>query len=383
MPDLEICPVTTRKDKREFIKFPWTLYRDDPNWIPPLRGELKGLVGFTKHPFYERNKVQTFLARRGKEVLGRIAAIINYGHIERHNDRRGFFGFFDCVDQQEVAAGLFDAARQWLAQHDLRKIRGPMNPSMNYELGLLVEGFETPPVFMMTYNRPYYQRLVETYGFKKTQDLYAFWGDREMLPRIQEKLAPITYQIIEHLNLKLRPLNPKRFGQEVAGFLDIYNLSMAGTWGFVPMTEAEMRHMAAGMQQLIVPDLVVGAEVEGRLVGAVFGLLDYNPRIKQIDGRLFPFGFLRLLRNKQAIKRVRLISTNVLPEYQRMGVGLALMHGLMPRAMAWGLQEAEFSWVLESNTLSRGSLQKGGAKITKTYRLYDFDAPAGQPAPAA
>ena len=203
-----------------------------------------------------------------------------------------------------------------------------------------------------------------------------------MLPRIQEKLAPITYQIIEHLNLKLRPLNPKQFSKEVAGFLDIYNLSMAGTWGFVPMTAAEMHHMAKGMQQLIVPELVVGAEVDGRLVGAVFGLLDYNPRIKEIDGRLFPFGFLRLLRNKQAIKRVRLISTNVLPEYQRMGVGLALMHGLMPRGMDWGIQEAEFSWVLESNSLSRGSLQKGGAKITKTYRLYDYDTPNGQPTPA-
>ena len=190
MPDLEIRPVTTRGEKKQFIQFPWDLYRDDPNWIPPLRGELKGLLGYTAHPFYERNKVQTFLALRGKEVLGRIAAIVNYGHIERHDDRRGFFGFFDCVDQQEVAAGLFDVARQWLAQHDLHKIRGPMNPSMNYELGLLIEGFETPPVFMMTYNRPYYQRLVETYGFKERRICTPSGGIGRCFPASRKNWPP-------------------------------------------------------------------------------------------------------------------------------------------------------------------------------------------------
>ena len=156
-------------------------------------------------------------------------------------------------------------------------------------------------------------------------------------------------------------------------FLSIYNRSLVNTWGFVPMSPGEVDHMADGLRHLIVPEMTIAAEIDGQVVGAAFGLPDYNPRIKEIDGRLFPFGFLHLLRNRRAIKRIRLISTNVLPEYQRFGIGLVLMHGLVPKAMEWGLQEAEFSWVLESNSLSYGSLKKGGAKITKTYRLYDYE----------
>ena len=226
---------------------------------------------------------------------------------------------------------------------------------------------------MMTYNPPYYERLIENNGFRKCQDLFAFWGHIDMLPKIGAKLGPIADQIIERYNVKLRPMDTSHFQQEVEMFLNIYNRSLVNTWGFVPMSSDEISCLATGLKQIIVPEMALAAEVDGRVVGASFGLPDYNPRIKEIDGRLFPFGFIHLLRNRRAIKRIRLISTNVLPEYQRMGVGLVLMHGLVPKAMEWGLQEAEFSWVLESNSLSYGALKKGGAKITKTYRLYDWE----------
>jgi len=373
MPDLEIRPVACGRDKKLFLNYPWKQYRDDPHWIPPLRANQKELVGYAKHPFYAQNEGQTFLAVRGGQVCGRVAAILNRGHLERYQDGRGFFGFFDCIDDPQVAHGLFDAARQWLAQRGASKVRGPSNPSMNYETGLLVEGFDSPPTFMMTYNPPYYERLIEGYGFRKAQDLYAYWGDRDMLPRIRQKLAPITEQIIEHFNVQLRPLDRKNFLADVEAFIDVYNRSLGNTWGFVPMSVEEVRHTAKSLQYLMVPELAVAAEIDGKLAGAVFALLDYNPRIKQIDGRLFPFGFLRLLRNKSAIKKIRLISTNVLPEFQRMGVALALLQGLMPKAIDWNLNEAEFSWVLESNSLSRGSLEKGGAIRAKTYRMYDLD----------
>ena len=157
-------------------------------------------------------------------------------------------------------------------------------------------------------------------------------------------------------------------------FLSIYNRSLGNTWGFVPMSADEVRHMAGGLRYVIIPEMAIAAEIDGQVAGATFGLLDYNPRIKEIDGRLFPFGFIHLLRNRRAIKAIRVISTNVLPEYQRLGVGLVLMAGLVPKVLEWGVQEAEFSWVLESNSLSYGSLKKGGAKITKTYRLYDWEA---------
>ena len=372
MSEVTVRPVRTRWEQKQFLEFPWRLYRDDPNWVPPLRNNQRGLVGFAPHPFYERNEAQAFLAFRGNEVAGRILAILNRGHNERFNEQRGFFGFFESVDDERVAHALFDAVRGWFAERGIENLRGPTNPSLNYELGLLIDGFDSPPTFMMTYNPPYYERLIESYGFRKTQDLYAYWGHVSMLPKIREKLKPVCDKIVERYNVKIRMLNKRRFLEDVELFLSIYNRSLINTWGFVPMTPAEVRHMAKGLRWLMVPELALGAEVDGRVVGAVFCLPDYNQRIKEIDGRLFPFGFIHLLRNKRAIKRVRVISTNVLPEYQLLGFGLVLLDGLVPKALEWGIEEAEFSWVLESNALSRGSLEKGGAKLTKTYRLYDF-----------
>ena len=375
MAECVVKPVSTRRQRKEFLDFPWTLYRGDPNWMPPLRSDQKEMVGYARHPFYERNRSQTFLAYRGGEVCGRIAAIRNVGHMERYNDPRGFFGFFECRDDQEAADALFDACRGWLAAQGIHKLRGPTNPSLNYTLGLLIDGFDSPPTFMMTYNPPYYERLLETYGFRKTQDLYAFWGHIAMLPKVAERLRPICDQIIARYNVRIRPLDKSRFREDVKLFLSIYNRSLTNTWGFVPMSEAEMEHLATGLQYLIVPEMAVAVEIDGRVVGATFGLPDFNPRIRDIDGRLLPFGFVHLLRKKREIKKIRIISTNVLPEYQLQGLGLVLMHGLVPKVLEWGIEEAEFSWVLESNSLSRGALTKGGAKITKTYRVYDFDPP--------
>lgn len=373
MSDVVVQSVSSRRQRKDFLEFPWALYRNDPNWIPPLRQNLAEMVGFRPHPFHEHNRVQTFVAYRGSEVCGRVAAILNQGHIDRYHERRGFFGFFECVDDQQVANGLFDAVRAWFAEQDIRQLRGPTNPSMNYELGALIEGFGTPPTFMMTYNPPYYARLIETYGFRKTQDLYAYEGHVDMLPKVTAKLGPISEQIKQYCQVTVRPMDRSRFLEEVTTFLDIYNRSLTNTWGFVPMSDGEVRHMAKGLRHLIVPELALAAEVDGRVIGAVFALPDYNPRIKAIDGRLLPFGFIRLLRAKQAIKRLRMISTNVLPEYQLSGVGLVLLSGLVPKALEWGVEEAEFSWVLESNAFSRGSLEKGGARRSKTYRLYDLD----------
>src|SRR6187549_2614377 len=209
--------------------------------------------------------------------------------------------------------------------------------------------------------------------------MFAFYGRMEMLGGLDSKLGFIVDECKKRFDIKLRRMNRSQFGREVRLFLDIYNQALPGTWGFVPMSPAEVDHMAETLRYLIVPEMTTIAEIEGRAVGAQFGLLDYNPRIKQIDGRLFPFGFFRLLWNKRAIKRVRLISTNVVPESQKWGLGLVIASRLVPEAINWGIQEAEFSWVLESNRLSYGTLKRGGAKITKRYRIFDYPAPA-QPA---
>jgi hypothetical protein len=223
---------------------------------------------------------------------------------------------------------------------------------------------------MMTYNKPYYAALVEANGFQKVQDLYAFFGHVDMLESLDKKLEFVVNEATRRFKITTRMLDRSRFDAEVRMFLDIYNRSLVDTWGFVPLSDAEVDHMASTLKLLIVPEMTSIAEIDGRPIGAMFGLLDYNPRIRQINGRLFPFGFVRLLWNRKAIQRVRLISTNVIPEYQRWGVGLVLVAGILPEVIKWGITEAEFSWVLESNHLSRSTLQRGGAKLYKTYRLY-------------
>ncbi len=244
---------------------------------------------------------------------------------------------------------------------------------MNHECGLLIEGFDSPPTFMMTYNKTYYPALIEAYGFRKSQDMYAYWGHINMLKDLDPKLQFVVDEAKRRFDIKVRPLNRRRFAQDIESFLRIYNLALPGTWGFVPMTDAELKHVAAGMKHLIVPEMTTLAEIDGKVVGAVFGMLDYNPLIKKIDGRLFPFGFSRLLLGRKSIKKVRLVSTNVLPEYQRWGVGVVLMSRLVQDALDWGIEEGEFSWVLETNKLSKGSLERGGAKREKTYRIYDLE----------
>ena len=376
MPNLLMKPVESRREQKQYVQLAWDLYRGDENWTPPLRQNLKELVGFRPHPFHDVADVRTWIALRDGQVCGRIAGIINHVHNEKYHEKRGFFGFFESVDDPQVAHGLFDAVRQWFAEQGIHQIRGPVNPSLNYEVGLLIAGFDSPPTFMMTYNPPYYARLIESYGFGKAQDLAAFWGHVKMLSTLDQKLEFVVREATRRFDIRLRTLNRKRFKEDIETFLHIYNASLEGTWGFTPLSDREMQHMSGALRHLIVPELTTAAEVDGRVVAAVFGLLDYNPRIKLIDGRLFPFGFIRLLTRRKQIKRIRLISTNVLPEYQRWGLGVVILSRLVPIALEWGIQEAEFSWVLETNHLSYKSLQRGGAKLTKTYRIYDYPAPA-------
>ena len=390
MAELVIKPAETSRERQAFLQLPWTINAAYPNWMPPLRQNQAEVVNYKPHPFYDTAEIQTFVAWEGGQPIGRIAAIVNRAHNLHMKDNIGFFGFFECIDDQPAAHGLFDAAREWLRSRGLTSIRGPLNPSLNYECGLLIDGFNTPPFFMMTHNPPYYQRLIESYGFAKVEDMAAFWGHIDMLSTLDKKVGFITEECRKRFKVQLRRLDTKRFNKDVRLFLELYNRSLIGTWGFVPMSDDEVDHMAASLKYLIAPEMTAIVEVDGQPVGSTFAMLDYNPRIKQIDGRLFPFGFLRLITNKKAIKRIRVISTNVLPEYQKWGLGLVTLAHLIPSIKSWGVQEVEFSWVLESNHLSYKTLKRGGALITKMYRIFDYAIPpvgvpasAGQPTSAS
>ena len=290
MSSIEIVPVQTRKQKSQFLGLPWTLYRGNPNWVPPLRMNQKELVNFKSHPFYDDADIQTFLALQQGQPVGRVAAIDYHGHNRHHPDeQRGFVGFFESIDNQEVANGLFDAACDWFRPRNLFQLRGPANPSMNYECGLLVKNFDMPPTFMMTYNHDYYPALWENYGFVKAQDMLTFTGKKSDLETMKQKIVFVANGAMERFGIKVRGVNTKDFIADVMLFLDIYNRSLEanGNWGHVPMTDAEVRHTAASLRHLIVPSLTLIAEIDGKPVGSMLGLLDYNPLIRKIDGRLF------------------------------------------------------------------------------------------------
>lgn len=361
-----------RKDQKQFMQVLWELYAGDPNWVPPLIMNQKELVGFRPHPFYDQNQCANFIVLKQGRTVGRVSAIVNYAHNQRFEEKRGFFGFFECIDDSHASNMLFTEACKYLAkEHGLTDVRGPTNPSLNYEVGLLVAGFDSPPTFMMTYNPPYYERLVTEFGFEKTQDLFAFEGHVSMITNLDPKLEFVIKEIRRRFNVVVRPFNPRKFIDEVNLFLDIYNKSLVATWGFVPLSPAEADHMAKGLRHLLLPELTTFIEVDGKPVGAGLGLMDYNQIIKKINGRLLPFGFLRLLMNKRKINRVRLMSTNVLPEFQKWGFGLLALERMLEDILKMGVEYGEFSWVLESNHLSRASLERGGLKSNKTYRIYD------------
>jgi hypothetical protein len=349
----------------------WRLYAGDPNWIPPLRRNQQELAGFYKHPFYERNKIRTFIVRRDGKTVGRIAAIVNYGHCDRFKEQRGFFGFFDCEDDPQASKILFDAAMDYLKSEGMTDARGPCNPSLNYEIGCLVEGFDSPPTFQMTYNKPYYEKLIRDAGFDKTQDLYAFEGKASQLDHMPPKLTFVIEEVKNRFKPVLREADRRKLKKEAQLFVEIYNQALIGTWGFVPLSPKEAQHIAGSISLLIDPEATTIIEINGRPIGVALGLLDFNPIIKEIDGRLFPFGFLKILYGRKRIKRVRLVSNNILPEFQRWGLGVVALERMMPGLLKRGFTECEFSWVLESNQLSRGTLEAGGAKLVKTYRLYD------------
>lgn len=363
--------VTTWRDRKAFLQLEEQLYKNDPFWVPPIWQVRKELVGFKRHPFYDDAEAQAFLVRRGQRVVGRVLAIVNHAHNRKYDEKRGFFGFYECEHDLQASTALLNGAADWLRQQGMSCVRGPVHPSLNYEVGLLVQGFDSPPTFLIPYNHAYYGELIEAFGFVKVQDLFSYEAHVEILNELDPKLLFVIQEATRRFKVQCRPLNRSRFKEDVKAFLEIYNLSLQQTWGYVPMSEAEIEHQSKGLRHMIVPELTSIAEIDGQPVGAGFGLLDYNQIIKKIRGRLFPLGWLKLLTDRKKIDRLRLISTNVLPEYQKWGLGIVTLARILPDAIEHGIQIGEFSWVLESNSLSRGTIERGGAKRTKVHRLYD------------
>lgn len=368
---VKVWQVASRSDRRAFNDIQKQIYKDDPYWMPPIWRNQDELVGFRKHPFYDDAEGTQFLVARDGKVVGRVVAIVNHPHNRRYQEKRGFIGFYECLDDVEASNALLSEAARWLAAQGMTDVRGPTNPSLNYEIGMLVEGFKQAPTFMITHNPPYYERLWKDFGFEKTQDLFCYQVDVSYVETLDPKLRFILEEVKKRFNVETRSLDFKKFAEDVKVFLDIYNRSLEGTWGYVPMSPSEVKHQSMALRFLLVPGMTSLAYVDGKPIGAGFGLLDYNPLIKEIKGRIFPFGWLTVLRKRKHLKRVRLISANVLPEYQKWGLGLVTLERVLLNSLEFGITEGELSWVLESNHLSRGTIERGGAQRSKTHRLFD------------
>jgi GNAT superfamily N-acetyltransferase len=368
---IKVWEVTTRRDRKAFNQIQKDIYRDDPYWMPPIWRNQDELVGFRKHPFYEDAERIALLVSRDDKVVGRMLALVNHGHNRRYEEKRGFFGFFECRDDADAAKAMMAEGAKWLVDRGMTDVRGPANPSLNYEVGMLVDGFQQAPSFMITHNPAYYESLWKAFGFEKTQDLYCYQCDVSYVETLDPKLRFILDEVKKRFNVETRALDFKNFSRDVKIFLDIYNRSLEGTWGYVPMSDSEVKHQSFALRMLLVPEMTSIALVDGKPIGAGFGLLDYNPLIKKIGGKLFPFGWLTILRQRKHLKRVRLISTNVLPEYQKWGLGLVTLERVLMESLGYGITEGELSWVLESNSLSRGTIERGGAERIKTHRLFD------------
>jgi GNAT superfamily N-acetyltransferase len=369
---LFIEPIKTRGDLMEFIKFPWQVYKDDPHWIPPLITERKEFLDREKNPFFKHAEVEFFLAKKNGKTVGRIAGIVNYNHIEFHQEKVGFFGFFECIKEYDVAKVLLDTVRDWLQTKGMAIMRGPANFSSNEEWGFLLEGFGTPPAIMMSYNPPYYLEFMERYGLVKAKDIYAYFID-ESLPT-PERVVRIAENIKRKVGIRIRNVDLKDFGNEVQRIKEIYNSAWSKNWGFIPMTEEEFDRVAKDLKQIVDPHMVFIAEVASKPAGFSLALPDFNQVLARLNGRLFPFGIFKLLwhtkiRNK--IDGVRIITMGVIPEYQRRGIDTVFYAQTYKVGVKRGYKWAEMSWVLEDNVLMIRTLELLGAKLYKKYRIYE------------
>jgi GNAT superfamily N-acetyltransferase len=368
---IRVVQATEKRLWKEFVELPYRLYRADPNWVPPLRIAVKELLNTEKHPFYANAEMAGFVAQEDDRTVGRIAAIVDKNFNRFHEDNIGFFGFLEMIDSQPVADALLRAAREWLQAKQVRAIQGPMNPSSNYECGLLVDGFDSSPYVMMTYNPPYYGERIENAGWRKAKDLYAYISSTAGVA--SEKVNRVAGRALKHNGVTVRPIDMKRFDQEVEAVWQVYNSAWERNWGFVPMTKEEFLLQGKEMKQILVPDLVLIGEVNGRVVGFALALPDINYALKPAGGNLLPFGLVKILYYQRLVKNLRVVALGVVEEYRTAGVAAGFYAALIQNARRLGYKDCEMSWILEDNVLMNRSLEALGAKRYKTYRIYEWN----------
>lgn len=360
-------------EKKLFVNFDREIYKDDNNWVQPLRMDINGKLNTKKHPFYKQAKIQCFMAFLHGKPVGRIAAIQNGQFNEYHQCKTGFWGFFECINNQDVANKLFDEAKVWLIERGLSSMQGPVNPSTNYEAGLLVEGFDDPPKIMMTYNPEYYINLVEGFGLKKAMGLLAYKFEKDDVLK-NEKFLRVKDIARDRSKVTIRHINLKNLKHEVEIIKKIYNKSWENNWGFAPMSDDEINLMADELKMAVDPEFFPFLVNEhGEEIGLALALHDFNFIFKSFNGNLFPFNFIKLFTQKKKIKWMRVVLLGILPEWRNKGLDSLLYYELIKNGMAKGLEYAEASWILEDNPAMNRGIAVVNGKVYKRYNIYEMN----------
>ena len=377
-----VAVVPLGRSKRELHRFfdvADRIYSGDPNWVPPLRDDVAKVFA-DANPLFQHAEIQLFLAQKHGVDVGRVAAILDSNHNDFHSEKTVFFGFFESENDLVTAAALFDAVAAWGKARGMTNLRGPANPTLNDEAGLLVDGFDSPPILMMTYNPRFYPALFERAGFRKAKDLLAYWfevgpGPLERLSRMARRVAA------REPNLIVRNVSKKSLKEDLPKIREVYNAAWEKNWGFVPMTPEEMDFMAARLKPLLAEDLLFLGEMrhaDGRLepVAFMLSLPDYNAAIQPVGGRLLPLGWLKFLLGLKRIRYVRVLTLGIKKDYRMRGFQSIMFEKSLQASLKRKYIGCEVSWLLEDNELIIRTVRLWGGHLYKTYRMYDRPIPA-------
>lgn len=372
---LHVAPVDGPADMARYLRLPWSIYAGDPHWVPPLLFERRGHLNPKANPFFQHADVGFWLAWRDGRPVGRISAQVNHLHLERYGDATGHFGLLEAEDDPETFAALFAAAEGFLRERGMRRVVGPFSLSINDESGLLVQGADTPPSMLMGHAPAYYERRLSALGFAKAKDLLAYAYD--LTASMPAAAARFVERLADDPTVRFRGLSKAKYVEDLAIVIDIFNDAWSENWGYVPFTEAEIAHFAKELKPLVRTESLCLAEVDGEPVAMAICLPNLNEAIADLDGRLLPFGWAKLLWRLKIgpMRSARVPLFGVRRRYHGSPMGAALAYGVIDRLRCdhavLGFREAELSWVLEDNMAMRRMIEAVGGRAYKTYRLFE------------
>jgi len=373
MPSVEIVEVDSPSLLKKFITYPNQLYKGDPSYVAPLISERLDFFDKQKNPFYLTATTKEYLAKRDGQIVGRIGTCVNYAHNQHHLEKVGFFGFLDLIDDYDVLVMMMRVAMINLKKVGMEKLRGPVSYSTNHECGALIQGFDSPPKVMMTYNQRYLPELLNKFGFKKAMDLFAYRITQEM--PIPDRVKQITAKLLERVGATIRPMKMSRFDNEVEKLHQIYNAAWEENWGFVPMTKEEFFHLGKNLKQIVDPKVALIVEIDKKPIGFALALPDINQALIKLNGKLFPVGLFKLFWNtkvRNKIDSLRVLTMGVIPEYRGRGLDMVLYEQIYTEGLKAGYNWAEMSWILETNQPMNSAIERMGAELYKKYRIYEM-----------